>query len=353
MRVPLCLSAMDLNSSTQETLCRPELVQVREAHFRQLDSLFAGEALRTVFVVNGIMGEGKCDPYAEPERWVHEVLDCLAEQADKCDDSEIFRPLCLQFEPHGIHFMDRLLGAKVNYCAENWWPEPIPTPIGSLQPPDWDRNRTWRLARRIAEAFVASEITVLLFCMPVVAGALTFAVSIYGPPFLETLLRDPSAAVHDLEVINGVSNRIHEWYYKTVPSAQLQPPYADRQCMPHNSVSVYGCTSHLVSAETYRDLAASFDEDISSAAPFGGMIHLCGDHRRHINTWRGMESLRAVELDDRAAEDLEFYFKALRRDQVICLHPTETMTVERALEITGGERLMLCTRAFRDNIVCK
>ena len=95
---------MKLNSSTREELCRPEFLQVHEAHFRRLDSLFTGENPETVFVVRGTLGEGKCDPYAEPERWVHEVLDCLAEQADNCNDPEIFRPLCLQFEPYGIPF---------------------------------------------------------------------------------------------------------------------------------------------------------------------------------------------------------------------------------------------------------
>ena len=38
---------------------------------------------------------------------------------------------------------------------------------------------------------------------------------------------------------------------------------------------------------------------------------------------------------------LEAYFHGLRHDQVIYLYPTETMTVQRALEITGGRRLVL------------
>lgn len=87
---------------------------------------------------------------------------------------------------------------------------------------------------------------------------------------------------------------------------------------------------------------APLDDELLSLWPRGGMIHLCGAHTQHIPAWREMKSLRAVQLNDRAAEDYEVYFRQLRDDQIIYLHPTLTMSVERAMAISGGERLVLC-----------
>ena len=74
------------------------------------------------------------------------------------------------------------------------------------------------------------------------------------------------------------------------------------------------------------------------------MIHLCGSHAQHIENFRNMKSLRAVQVNDRAAEDLELYFKGLRDDQILYLCPCPGMTIERAMEITGGRRLVINAR---------
>ena len=68
------------------------------------------------------------------------------------------------------------------------------------------------------------------------------------------------------------------------------------------------------------------------------MIHLCGAHGQHIPVWREMQSLRAVQLNDQAAGDLERYFEGLRKDQVIYVNPCEDMPVSRIMEITRGYR---------------
>ena len=54
-----------------------------------------------------------------------------------------------------------------------------------------------------------------------------------------------------------------------------------------------------------------------------------------------MKSLKAVQVNDRAAEDLQLYFDGLREDQILYLCPCKGMTVERAMEITGGKRLVI------------
>ncbi len=54
-----------------------------------------------------------------------------------------------------------------------------------------------------------------------------------------------------------------------------------------------------------------------------------------------MKPLHAVQINDRAAEDLKLYFEGLRDDQIIYLTPSESMTIEKAIEITGGKRLVI------------
>jgi len=71
------------------------------------------------------------------------------------------------------------------------------------------------------------------------------------------------------------------------------------------------------------------------------MMHLCGTHAQHIPAFRVMKNLCSIQINDRAAEDLELYFNGLRSDQIIYVAPTPLLTLERILEITKGKRLVL------------
>jgi len=330
-----------MNRETQARLCNPRLLEAREAHFARLTALFAGEPLDPAFVLCGIAGKSDLDPYSEPERCVEEALESLAEQAERAADTVVFRPLVLEFGPYGVHFVDRIFGARVYHQDGQWWSEPLGRPVGELQPPDLEADETWPLARRFAEAFLASGVTVPLFGLPTIASALNIAVNLYGEEFLAALLERPDAARRDLKAINELLCELHRWYLAHIPPEQLQPVAATGRCQPRGFGQLCGCSSHLLSAEQYRDFIAPLDEQLLSVYPNGGMIHLCGVHTQHIPAWREMRSLRAVQLNDRAAEDLEVYFHELRHDQIIYLNPTATTTAQRAMEITGGRRLVL------------
>ena len=97
----------------------------------------------------------------------------------------------------------------------------------------------------------------------------------------------------------------------------------------------------LVSKELYDEFIAPCDEAVLNVYPNPGMIHLCGGHTQHIETFRNMKSLHAVQLNDRAAGDLKYYFEGLRDDQVIYLDPCKEMSAEEAMRITDGRRLVL------------
>jgi hypothetical protein len=71
------------------------------------------------------------------------------------------------------------------------------------------------------------------------------------------------------------------------------------------------------------------------------MIHLCGRHTQHLGTWREMKELRALQIMGMASKDLEHYWSGLREDQVVYVHPTDSMPLRRIMEITGGYRVVI------------
>ena len=333
--------AQAMRTVTQATLRHPGLLAVREAHFARLEALYSGEVLDAPFRLCGIVAHSDADPAAEPDRWLDEALDSLACQAHHASDPSVFRPLCLQYDPYGVHFIDSIFGADTYQSCGQMWSDPLGTPIGELQPPDLRASPPWELVRGVAEAFVAQRVALPLFGLPTISSALNIAVNLHRGDFLASMVSQPEAAARDLRVINELLCELHRWYLQHLPREQLQPVVPAGRSQPRGFGQLCGCTTHLLSMEVYRGLVAPLDDALLSVYPRGGMIHLCGAHTQHIPVWRKMRSLRAVQINDRAAEDFEVYFRRLRCDQVIYLNPTGTMTAERALAISGGRRTVV------------
>ncbi|AEE95405.1 hypothetical protein [Mahella australiensis] len=332
-----------MKQRAEEILNDDKLLLSRKRWFDRLESLFDGECIDKVIYLNGIYGRSNIDPYKEPERWLTDALDDLASRADKLLDNEVFRPLCIEFGPYGVHFIDKILGANVYFdeISNQWYNEYIQGHIGQLCYPDLEQNEAWNLAKRLARAFIESKVKVPLFGLPTIASVLNVAVNLYGQRFLEALYITPNEAEHDIKVINRLLCDLHGWYLKNIPIDQLQPVISGHRTQPPGFGQLCGCSTQLISSRMYREFIAPFDDQLLSTYPHGGMIHLCGNHVQHIPVWREMKSLRAIQVNDRAAEDLETYFVGLREDQIIYLNPTDMMTVEKAIKITKGKRLVI------------
>ncbi len=329
-----------MKNGTQARLCDPELLAARELHFSRLKALYSGELPDRPFFLNGINGHSSANPYTEPDRWIDEALDSLVEQSDRIKDPVVFRPLTVEFGPYGVHFIDRIFGAHVYRKGDQWWVDCLESPIGELEYPALDSSDTWWAARDLAEAFVEREVTVPLFGIATLSSALNIAVNLYGEQFVVSMLTQPDAARHDLKVINDLICDLHRWYLANIPVEQIQLVVAAGCCQPPGFGQLCGCTCHLLPADMYDEFIAPLDDELLSVYPNGGMIHLCGVHTQHIPAWRGMRSVRAIQINDRASEDLEIYFDELRDDQIIYLNPTATMTVDRAMEITSNRRIV-------------
>ena len=344
----ICESSEKMQDDINSILCDPSLLAVREYHMDRLTRLFNGERLDRVVSLAGIGGVADLVPGVDPRVPVEAAVRGLAEQADRARDRGVFRPLCLEAWLCGVHFVDRVFGAHVHRDPDarpgdtgGWWNDSLDGAVGELRAPDLVHNAAWAEAVRLGEAMAGACEKVVFVASQVLSSPLNIAVNLYGERFLVALNDAPGAAARDLGVIAGVIGAMHRWYQGSMPPEQFQPVVICGRCQPRGFGQICGCTTHLLSAECYRALVAPHDAAILGLYPHGGMIHLCGAHAQHIPVWRQMKELRAVQINDRAAEDLALYFRGLRDDQIIYWSPTVNMSVEDALRITRGRRLVI------------
>jgi hypothetical protein len=332
---------------------RADVARACRLHKARLQALFEGRDNETVFALHGI-SRTTTDNEVDPVEWLDRALQELAEETDRAGDPVVFRPLLVHYNPHGVHFVDEIFGAEVFDLDQgrepqpNWQARPLGTPIGTLEKPDLEGSEYLRRARAFALAFAARKLRNVTLCLPTIASVLNIAVNLYGQEILSALLLEPEAARHYLEVIDATLREVHGWFIRTLPPATFQCTSAQGRFQPDGHGQLCGCTCQLVSAGTYADWIGPYDDRLLSAYPGGGLIHLCGAHAQHIPYWSRMGSLRAVQLNDRASEDLELYFTGLSDRQILYVHPCEGMPVSDILSITGGRRVVLVVRELEE-----
>ena len=167
----------------------------------------------------------------------------LTAQAQRSTDDKVFRPLCVNYNPRGVHCVDDLFGAEVFLLDGGWQAHPLSTPIGVLQRPDLEAHASWRALRDFARAFVAADVPAVIFGLPTIASALNIAVNLYGQDILSAMLTQPDATRHDLDVINSVLCEMHSWYLQhdsapTTPSASSQMGTAHHRAMDNCAVAL-------------------------------------------------------------------------------------------------------------------
>ncbi len=322
----------------------PELKKIRDNYMNQLQNVFDGKPVENVFVLSGINGEGKSDLYAAPEKWMDEALDDLAEKANSLKDEIIFHSLSINPWPYGVHFVDTFFGARAYELdgeKDNWQAEYLSRPVGELEPVSIEEHPSFIIGKRIAQAFLKANVSVPFFAPPVLSSPLNIILNLYGQRFLIAMISDPEGTRHDLRIITDVIKALHQWYIQNIPYEQLQMVETWGRIQPHGHGQLCGCSTHLISPDQYKEFIAPLDEEILSLYPNGGMIHLCGTHTQHIPIWKAMKALRAVQINDRASEDLPYYFNKLRDDQIIYVNPCENMKIPEIIEVTKGARIVL------------
>lgn len=338
---------------TRKILTDKKLIANREKWFQRMRDMFDGKGAIQMGL-KGIVGQAVHPDllYTNPEEWMEEVAKDLAMRAHEAVSDQYFAPLCIEGGIYGVHFIDKIFGAEVFFQDNQWYNHYLESEVGELEKPDLKNNEVWCLAKRIAGAFLDLDVSVPLFGLPTIASSLNIAVNLYGEEILVAMLADPEAAEHDLRIINEVLMEIHQWYLEHIPMNQLQPVISWERTQPPGYGQICGCTTQLLSPELYEKFIYPLDNTLLGVYPNGGLIHLCGSHKQLMPLFARMENLKCVQLNDRAAEDLECYAKGyqaepqlyvegLREDQVIYLNPCDGMPAERGLEIAKDRRLVL------------
>lgn len=338
-----------MEGKTEQILTDPKLVAIRQAWEQRLRDLFDGHIPDSPLYLWGRLWTGKTGMYEDPVERVNEALEELAEKVgkhrDKITDETIFRPAIVGSALHGVHFSDKIFGADVYELdgkKDNWQVKYLTSAVGTLERPDLETNATWAAAKAFAQAFVASGATFPVLQLPTIASALNVGLNLYGQALLVTMMADPAAVHHDLYVINGILLDIHDWYRANVPFDSLHQVASVGRYQPPGGGQLCGCSTQLISAGQYREFVADHDDAILTSYPNGGMIHLCGGHTQHIDTWRGMESLTSIQLNDRASEDLEIYLNELP-EKVYYVLPCEGMPLARIDELAKHHKIVICS----------
>ena len=341
-----------MKDGTMALMKDAQLAENRRVWLEKLRTLFDGPYTGPI-VLNGCVGRHAgslacgdlrdiyCD---DPQRALEIGLEDLAGQIEqaRAKTGDMFLPFCMEADWYGVHLVDKIFGAHVFYDeeAKQWYNRYLDTPVGKLKAPDMERSTPWRQVRSYAEAFLALDTEVPLLGTAVLSSPLNIAVNLYGADFLVAMLEEPEAARRDLAVIYDVIAHMHRWYLGHVPMERLQPTVAPWRTQPVGFGQICGCSTHLLSPGLYEEFVMPLDDAILGLWPHGGMIHLCGNHRHLIPLFAKMPHLRAVQLNDLAADHLEYYAKGLREDQVIYFSPTAKMPLEKSVQAAHGHRMV-------------
>ena len=327
----------------------PEIIDVQRLHTSRFERLFSGESLPTVLAVagptfghsHGLAGTNEIDMLEEPEAWLDDVLDDMAAQAGLLADRGTFRPAGVELDAVGVHFVDAVLGAHVYFHGDQVWADKLDEDLADLELPDLGSNAFLEKALTLARLAVSASRGRFFVTTPVLSCPINIAINLFGQRILEALLTRPDDARHALRVIADTIVGCWRAFMAVIPSEIRRTTVVKNRYQPANYGFIDGCAVQLVSAQVYRRFFSELDREILAVAPEGGQIHLCGACAQHIPTWREMPELRCVQLNDRAADDLQLYYNGLRRDQVIYVGPTEAMSLARIIGISGGSRVVI------------
>ncbi len=333
-----------MKPDTLSILRDPEYVALRDKHFARMEDVFANrDEVEECFVLYGETKSIEVEPLSDDDiqAKIELALDDLAGRVECLRDPKVFRPVILEIGLCGVHFLDRMFHKHVLDEGKVWQNMRLKTPIGQLQPVDLATDPLWAQARQCAERAVAMNTTVPLMTPPCLSSPLNVILNLYGADVYFAMLEDPAAVRHDLAAIHELVLTTRKWFIDLVPHMQYQGAAAIVRAQPPGYGQIDGCSTQMISPELYDEMIAPLDAEILGQYPNGGQIHLCGAHTQHCPTWAKMPQVRSVQLCAGPNLEVDVYFNELRDDQMIYIGPTKDLSMDRILDVTGGQRIIL------------
>jgi hypothetical protein len=327
----------------------PEIESAQAHHRERIAALYAGCLDGPAIAIDGatyghshhLGGTNEIDMLARPAAWLDEVLDDMAAHACAAADRDTFRPLAIELDPHGVHYIDALFGAEVYFHAGQVWSRELAMDLESLDVPDVRHSPVFLASIRLAQMAVQRARGRLMITNPVLSCPTNIAINLFGERFLAALAERPDVARHVLRIVTDVIETCTLAFMQVIPADVRRNSVVANRYAPPGYGQIDGCATQLISGRHYRGYFAQHDHEILAVTPHGGMIHLCGSHTQHIPTWRDMPLLKSFQLNDRATDDLEHFARGLRPDQVLYVTPTEKTPPARILQLTHGRPVII------------
>lgn len=334
-----------LSTAAKKLLNDPKRIAKRDEWFLKMENVYNGKIEDPVVCIGGFAGTCTAEHLilTDPERWVVECLEDIASHIEKTENQYCFVPACVECDIYTTHFSDTIFGATVHWnpVSNQWYNDYLEIEPSELKFPDMEKSETWNIAKRAALAFIKNDVALPLFDLPIIGSALNQFVNLWSEKALLEMAVDEEGAGKILKIINNTLIYMHKWYLSVFPKKQLHYVYSTSRAQPPGFGQIDGCTTQLISADMYRNLVMPLDEELLSTYPRGGMMHICGHHLQHLESFRAMPHLRAFEMPSPAGDDFEAYFNGLRGDQVIYFSANKTVSREDALRISKGKRIIL------------
>jgi len=319
-----------------------ELLAIQRRHQTTFARLFAGEAVPTLPAICGEhLGYYGAPDAADLAHWCENELPTISEQLlARGANATAFYPLVVEFIPWGVHFVDALFGARVFSTEYTVWSEELAGSLSELSAVDVARHPLVQWTLEAMRRLLAQLPSPVAITTPIFSSPLNVALNLFGErALLEVAYPEPNT-LRGIDAITAVIRDLHLLMRASFPRERVRFYCSSTRYAPDDVGHVCGCSTQLVGADTYTRFFAPGDAAVLRAYPGGGTIHLCGRHTQHLPTWRAMPELRAVQLNDAAADEFLAYYTGLRDDQLIYLAPTEMMSLAHILEISGGRRVI-------------
>ena len=218
-------------------------------------------------------------------------------------DRKTYRPLVIEMDALGTHFIDALFGDHVRFHEGQVWSETLPIDIADLEMPDMGRSRVYEASLRLARLAVEAAQGRLFIATPVLSCPINIGINLFGDRLLTALMERPDTARRALRIITEVIAETICTFAAIIPPEQRLNSVGNERYAPPGFGFIDNCATQLISARHYREFFAPLDAELLGLYPRGGQIHLCGGHRQHIRAWSEMPQVRSVQLNDRAADD--------------------------------------------------
>ena len=331
-----------MKSSFDLSFLTDEFVDAQQRHAAAARQLLEGDQPDHVVAFEY---EPMCVPPAGPfdrDQWLTQQIEHIRQNFDRYCDPVTWRQPVLSLSRYGLHFFGAVLGCTVRHVDDQVWCEPLTEAGGRLEDfarPNLDDSPVLTEAIDLLRFVIDATEGRVPIEAPFCSEPLMAAVDLFGDQFLMALAQEPEPADRVLGDIAATIIELRDRLANAAGNAPINDHHAAGSGVVSGFNLLYGCTTHLVSAQTYRDHVLALDTELLNHQSSGGVIHLCGRHLQHLEAWRDTPGLRAVQLNNAACDDTEAYWRGLRPDQFIVFWPDDAVTLDQAIAITGGRRL--------------